>query len=37
MTPRILRDKGTPAVTGSSIPGLSGGIRGEIDVDLATE
>ncbi len=34
---KILRDKGTPAVPGSSIPGMSGGIRGEIDVDVATE
>ena len=34
---RILRDKGTPAVPGSSIPGMSGGIRGEIDVEVATE
>ncbi len=33
---KILRDKGTPAVPGSSISGLSGGIRGEIDVDVAT-
>jgi hypothetical protein len=34
---KILRDRGIPAVAGSSIPGLSGGIRGEIDVDVATE
>ncbi len=34
---RILREKGTPAVPGSSIAGLSGGIRGEIDPDVAVE
>jgi len=34
---RILRSKGTPAVPGSNIPGLSGGIRGEIDPDVAVE
>lgn len=34
---RVLRDKGTPAVPGSGIPGLSGGIRGEIDPDVAVE
>jgi hypothetical protein len=34
---RVLRDKGTPAVPGSNIPGLSGGIRGEIDSDVAVE
>ncbi len=34
---RVLRDKGTPAVPGSNIPGLSGGIRGEIDPDVAVE
>lgn len=34
---KILKDKGTPAVAGSSIKGMSGGIRGEIDVDVATE
>jgi hypothetical protein len=34
---RLLRDKGTPAVAGSNIPGLSGGIRGEIDPEVAVE
>jgi hypothetical protein len=34
---RILVKKGTPAVAGSTVPGMSGGIRGEIDVDVATE
>ena len=34
---KILVKKGTPAVAGSEIPGMSGGIRGEIDVDVATE
>jgi len=34
---KILRSKGTPAVPGSNIPGLSGGIRGEIDPDVAVE
>jgi len=33
---RILADKGTPAVPSSRIPGMSGGIRGEIDVEVAT-
>lgn len=33
---KILVKKGTPAVPGSSIPGMSGGIRGEIDVEVAT-
>lgn len=33
---RILADKGTPAVPSSEIPGFSGGIRGEIDVEVAT-
>lgn len=33
---RILADKGTPAVPSSRIPGMSGGIRGEIDVEAAT-
>jgi hypothetical protein len=33
---RILADKGTPAVPASRIPGMSGGIRGEIDVEAAT-
>jgi len=34
---RVLRDKGTPALPASNIPGLSGGIRGEIDPDVAVE
>jgi len=34
---KIIRNKGTPAVAGSEIPGMSGGIRGEIDPDVATE
>ncbi len=33
---KILADKGTPAVPSSNIPGMSGGIRGEIDVEVAT-
>ena len=33
---RIMADKGTPAVASSEIPGFSGGIRGEIDVEVAT-
>lgn len=33
---RLLADKGTPAVPSSRIPGMSGGIRGEIDVEAAT-
>jgi hypothetical protein len=33
---KILADKGTPAVPSSRIPGMSGGIRGEIDVEAAT-
>ena len=33
---RILQDKGSPAVPSSRIPGMSGGIRGEIDVEVAT-
>jgi hypothetical protein len=33
---KILLAKGTPAVPGSKIPGMSGGIRGEIDVEVAT-
>lgn len=32
----ILVKKGTPAVPASKIPGMSGGIRGEIDVEVAT-
>jgi len=34
---KILLAKGTPAVPASNIPGLSGGIRGEIDPDVAVE
>lgn len=33
---RILADKGSPAVPSSHLPGFSGGIRGEIDVEIAT-
>ena len=33
---KILRDQGTPAVPGSNITGMSGGIRGEIDKGTAT-
>lgn len=33
---KILADKGTPAVASSKIPGFGGGIRGEIDVEVAT-
>jgi len=33
---KILADKGTPAVASSRIPGMSGGIRGEIDTEVAT-
>jgi len=33
---KILAAKGTPAVPASKIPGMSGGIRGEIDVEIAT-
>lgn len=33
---RILADKGTPAIPSTDIPGMSGGIRGEIDVEAAT-
>ena len=33
---KILSDKGTPAVPASALPGMSGGIRGEIDVEVAT-
>ena len=32
----ILVDRGSPAVASSDIPGMSGGIRGEIDVEAAT-
>ena len=33
---KILSDKGTPAVPASDLPGMSGGIRGEIDTEVAT-
>ena len=33
---RIMADKGTPAVPSSRIPGMGGGIRGEIDTEAAT-
>jgi hypothetical protein len=33
---RILADKGSPAVPSSRLPGFGGGIRGEIDVEVAT-
>jgi hypothetical protein len=33
---RIMADKGTPAVPSSRVPGMSGGIRGEIDAEVAT-
>ncbi|MBT8048012.1 MAG: hypothetical protein HKN57_12165 [Xanthomonadales bacterium] len=33
---KILVKKGTPAVASSNLPGFSGGIRGEIDVEVAT-
>ena len=33
---KILKGKGTPAVVSSDIPGMGGGIRGEIDVEVAT-
>ena len=33
---KILADKGTPAVASSNLPGFSGGIRGEIDAEVAT-
>lgn len=33
---KILADKGTPAVPSSRLPGMGGGIRGEIDVEAAT-
>ena len=32
---KILADKGTPAVPSSRIPGMGGGIRGEIDTEVA--
>lgn len=33
---RILAEKGSPAVASSKLPGFGGGIRGEIDVEIAT-
>ena len=33
---RIMAAKGTPAIASSEIPGFGGGIRGEIDVEVAT-
>jgi hypothetical protein len=33
---KILADKGTPAVPSSRLPGMGGGIRGEIDTEVAT-
>lgn len=33
---RIMANKGTPAIASSEIPGFGGGIRGEIDVEVAT-
>lgn len=33
---KILVKKGTPAVPSSNVPGMSGGIRGEIDPEVAT-
>jgi hypothetical protein len=33
---KILKSKGTPAVVSSEIQGMSGGIRGEIDAEVAT-
>ena len=33
---KILVKKGTPAIPSSTIKGMSGGIRGEIDVEVAT-
>jgi hypothetical protein len=33
---KILSDRGSPAIPSSDIPGFSGGIRGEIDVEVAT-
>jgi hypothetical protein len=32
---KILADKGTPAVPASRLPGMGGGIRGEIDTEVA--
>jgi len=34
---KILQDKGTPAIPASNVPGMSGGIRGEIDPEVAVE
>ena len=34
---KVLLDKGTPAVPASNLPGMSGGIRGEIDSEVAAE
>jgi len=34
---KLLLEKGTPAVPASNLPGMSGGIRGEIDPDVAVE
>jgi hypothetical protein len=33
---KILADRGSPAVPSSRLPGFGGGIRGEIDVEVAT-
>lgn len=33
---KIISGRGTPAVVSSEIPGFSGGIRGEIDTEVAT-
>jgi hypothetical protein len=34
---KVLAKKGSPAVASSNIPGMGGGIRGEIDPDVAVE
>ncbi len=34
---KVLKNKGTPAVASSTLPGMSGGIRGRIDTEKATE
>ena len=34
---KILQDKGAPAIPASNVPGMSGGIRGEIDPEVAVE
>jgi hypothetical protein len=34
---KVLAGKGTPAIPGSEVPGMGGGIRGEIDPEVATE